>query len=173
MERRKTLLMMRSFTRQTAEKALASLSPRDPNYAATVSSIQSQLDSLRDEDLDTDQVPEYHLRHQKLGSFHYRCLRPLPVGTQVCLHAEIIHDEDKSRLDLIKRMATKEIPDSELLSHTFWLRERPATVRVWISDAQKPDVIYTEATAVFTSNRQGGEVGEKDPNEIPLMPVNV
>lgn len=96
------------------------------------------------------------------------------VVSQVVLHAELLHDEDTQRLSQIKRMATESIPDKELVPMTFWLRAKPASVRLWISAKEDPLTVFSEAVAVFSKRSQGDISEEKepeDPNKTRFMSI--
>lgn len=76
---------MKQYTASAIQAAIADLDPRDPTYAAAKASAEQQLRDLSVLDLDQDAAPPYHLRHQKLASFAYKCIKPLPVNTEVCI----------------------------------------------------------------------------------------
>lgn len=85
MEKRKVDSLMMTFTKNAVIQAVKALDPSDPDFEATRAAAKSSLENLTTFDLDFSSVPKYHLRHQKLSSFTYKCKKPLLVNSEVRL----------------------------------------------------------------------------------------
>lgn len=66
------------------------------------------------------------------------------------VHAELLHDEDQLRVDRMQKMNSKDVSERDLINKTYWLREKPASVKVWISAKHDKNVVYTEGIAMFS-----------------------
>jgi len=85
----------------------------------------------------------WHIQYQRLYKFTYRALQPLIVGTPVVINA-------KPADAVVDPALHPEASEKEALKSSV-LRTTPQVVRVWISDASNPDVVYMDSEAIFVS----------------------